>query len=104
MAAAIEVKGGELFVAALLRARQPRLETPRVRQLDLALQPLEPFRHPLATRTLARLVRGRQPPRQLPLACRFGRVPGGRERRAEHEMRVAVGWVAANRLAQPVDR
>ena len=78
----------------------------RVRQLDLVvLDALEALGHLLGGRPLLPLLVGRrQAPRQLLFARRLGGVARRRQRRAEDEMRVAVGGIPPNRLAQPVHR
>ena len=103
-AAAIEIERRQLRLLFLLGRRQARDDAAGVRQLDLVLDALEPPRHRVAARPIARLVRRREAAGQLALARGFVGVAAGGERRAEHEMRVAVGRVAADRFAQPVDR
>ena len=54
--AALQIEARELVAAALLAAREPRANLPRVRQLDLLLDALQPPRHGVAARALARRV------------------------------------------------
>src|SRR5262249_56788680 len=68
------------------------------------LDRLEPLGHGAAAGTRARLVGSGQPAREIALPCRLCLLAARRERRGEDEMRIAVGWIAAHRLAQPVDR
>ena len=43
--AAIEIETGELLLIALIPGRERRFDLARAWQLDVALDPLEPFRH-----------------------------------------------------------
>ena len=88
------------------RSSPASLDPPRVRQLDVAASPARapwaPARRP--GRFSHSSIGRRQPPRQLLLARRLPSAAGGGQRGAEHEVRVAVGRIAAHRFAQPVDR
>ena len=74
------------------------------RRFERGVQALEAVRHPLLGPPAVALMPRGEALSELELPLRLGGAAGHLQRRPEHEMRVAVGWIPPHGLAQPVDR
>ncbi len=94
----------QLALAALLGGHQRRVRAPRAGRIEVGPQPLEIGRHGVGLRPSAPCSSYAADRRRASSRSRagLGGGAGGLQRRAQHEVRVAVARLAAHGLAQPV--
>src|SRR5262245_4846739 len=100
-AAALEMELCQVLLVVLRRVQDRLIDRRGIRRLQVLAHALEPPRQlpPSAVRVPRRELAG-----QLLLAAGLDGAARDVQRCREHEMRVSVGGIAAQRFAQPVDR